>query len=793
MKRNVYLSYTLLILTWLSSLTSFAQCVGTSGEVTWNLWLGYNTFQDSVDMVHDEYYPEYPNHTLKLGSLSTPYNYSDYYASMIRGYIAVPQTGSYYFNLAGDDDVQFYLSTDESKANLQRKAYVDGWTYPDEHYKETNQTSGLTQLIGGRNYYFEIHHYEGGWQDHINLYWRKPSVPDTDTLWQIIDYNYIKDYACGGNCPPRGTACDDGDPLSFNDQQDGFCNCAGSYPPPNSSVGEKGLVEAYYFDDIPGTYVENDLINSPKFPLLPDRKEKLKGAYGPLESYTNDEYGSLVQGYLTVPETGIYEFNLTGDNQTFFYLSSNENPENKQAHQALVFYGLGEGEHVSSSFQTIGPLTLEKGKFYYYEIRHKENGWRDFFHVHWKTPFHDNWKLIPKFYLYDFADELSCMAQGAICDDGDPYTANDQYDANCNCVGTPCSGPDCDDSMARYSFYEECASTDNLVPSEEYSWVSCGSTGPNPNPARSSSTHWIKYDFQNQYKLQNSRIWNYNVLGQTNKGFRTVKVDYSIDGINWTALGGTYNWPMAPGTSDYAGFAGPNFSNIKARYILISAVSNWGSTSCSGFSKITFDAIHCDDKDTPCDDGDPLTSYDKFDDNCNCRGVDINCASDTLLLAKSTLIDDAFSAKMRIQSESLVPNTENISFTAGNSIVLLPGFEVKRDAVFSAKIEDCIRAAFEENEFASLSNKVSESRSILSDDESRENIKKIIFRLSAPGHVKLSLLNSKGETMVVIIDNDYEILGTHMKYLPTNRLSKGRYVIELNIDGNVVKEQFDVE
>ena len=34
--------------------------------------------------------------------------------------------------------------------------------------------------------------------------------------------------------------------------------------------------EAYYYDNIVGSYVENDLINAPKFPLLPDRKEKLR-------------------------------------------------------------------------------------------------------------------------------------------------------------------------------------------------------------------------------------------------------------------------------------------------------------------------------------------------------------------------------------------------------------------------------------------------------------------------------------------------------------------------------------
>jgi len=33
-------------------------------------------------------------------------------------------------------------------------------------------------------------------------------------------------------CLPAGTPCDDGDPMTTNDTEDGFCNCRGSVPPP---------------------------------------------------------------------------------------------------------------------------------------------------------------------------------------------------------------------------------------------------------------------------------------------------------------------------------------------------------------------------------------------------------------------------------------------------------------------------------------------------------------------------------------------------------------------------------
>ncbi len=794
MKQNLLKTALIIIILSFSGRVFSQNCVGPGGQVQWSYWMGFTSFPDSSDLAILETFPSRPDGFQMLGKLQTPPNFSDYFTSMIRGYISVPTTGNYYFNITGDDDSRFFLSTNDSPANLKKKAWVYSYTGIAEHYKDSTQTSVLTTLVGGQNYYFEMYNSEGGGGDHMTLYWRKPNTPDLDTNWLVVDYNYIKSYTCTQNCPPRGTSCNDNNPLTSNDQQDGFCNCVGDYTSNNYCVGERGKVEAYYFDNIPGNYVEYDLLNSPKFPLMPDRKEYLKGASGPLEPYTRDEYGTLLQGYITVPVTGLYEFVITGDNQTFFYMSKNDSIEYKQYHQALVFYGIGETDINSTSFQYISPLTLEKGKYYYYEFRHKENGWRDHFNLYWKTPFHEQktWKQVPAFYLFDYDCELSCIAQGTPCDDGNAFTNNDQFDANCNCAGTPCNGPDCDDSMAKYSFYEECASTNNLVTDPAYSWYTCAGGQPNPNAARSANTRWIKYDFGYQYKFQGSRIWNYNVLNDTDKGFKNVVVDYSVDGNSWQPLGGTYSWPQAPGNSDYGGFPGPNFNDIKARYVLISSIDNWGDASCSGFSKITFDAIHCDNDGTPCDDKDPLTTYDKFDNNCNCKGIDINCANDTLNLSYPSLADGAFKAKKQITAQSLVPGSNNISFTAGNSIVLLPGFKADNTAVFSAKIEDCLQTAFVNNEINSLNSIGSENKTILNDDPENDKIKKIIFRLNEPGNVTLKLLDSKGKNIVTIIDQYYESLGTQIKLLPIQKLSKGTYWIELNINGNTVKEKLEI-
>lgn len=116
-------------------------------------------------------------------------------------------------------------------------------------------------------------------------------------------------------------------------------------------------------------------------------------------------------------------------------------------------------------------------------------------------------------------------------------------------------------------------------------WLSC-QTSANPNTSRGNS-HWIRYDFGQVYKLSKMHVWNVNKVGESDKGFREVIIDYSTNGTSWTSLG---NFQFTQGTEEgaYSGFEGANFNGINARYVLITAISNWGHASCSGISDVKF-------------------------------------------------------------------------------------------------------------------------------------------------------------------------------------------------------------
>lgn len=116
-------------------------------------------------------------------------------------------------------------------------------------------------------------------------------------------------------------------------------------------------------------------------------------------------------------------------------------------------------------------------------------------------------------------------------------------------------------------------------------WLSCQTT-PNPNPSRGNS-HWIRYDLGTNYKLGKMQVWNVNKIGESNKGFKDVVIDYSLTGTSWTSLG-TYQFEQGTEENVYAGFEAADFNGISARYILVTAISNWGDGSCSGISDIKF-------------------------------------------------------------------------------------------------------------------------------------------------------------------------------------------------------------
>ncbi|MBK8701070.1 MAG: hypothetical protein IPN29_16640 [Saprospiraceae bacterium] len=117
-------------------------------------------------------------------------------------------------------------------------------------------------------------------------------------------------------------------------------------------------------------------------------------------------------------------------------------------------------------------------------------------------------------------------------------------------------------------------------------WLSSTAT-QSPNAAR-GVLHWIKYDLGETYSMHQSRMWNINTPGMTNAGANQMVIDYSIDGVTWYEWG-RFSLPKASGSTFYEGDAGPDFSGLVARHILINVLSNHGNSTLYGLAELRID------------------------------------------------------------------------------------------------------------------------------------------------------------------------------------------------------------
>ena len=88
---------------------------------------------------------------------------------------------------------------------------------------------------------------------------------------------------------------------------------------------------------------------------------------------------------------------------------------------------------------------------------------------------------------------------------------------------------------------------------------------------------WIQYEFDKPYKLEQMFVWNYNGTSiLTNYGLKEAKVEYSLDNENWDQLENVPEFTIAPGDDGYAHDITVPFDGVAAKYVKITAISNWG-------------------------------------------------------------------------------------------------------------------------------------------------------------------------------------------------------------------------
>ncbi len=118
-------------------------------------------------------------------------------------------------------------------------------------------------------------------------------------------------------------------------------------------------------------------------------------------------------------------------------------------------------------------------------------------------------------------------------------------------------------------------------------WVSC-QKAPSPNPANPDG-HWIVYDLKERYDIEQIKFWNINDPAHLDWGIKDFKVEYSGNYINWYDAG-TYKLSRGTGLSRYEGMDWISIRIPEVRYILITALNNYGTGDCFGLAEARFSA-----------------------------------------------------------------------------------------------------------------------------------------------------------------------------------------------------------
>jgi hypothetical protein len=102
---------------------------------------------------------------------------------------------------------------------------------------------------------------------------------------------------------------------------------------------------------------------------------------------------------------------------------------------------------------------------------------------------------------------------------------------------------------------------------------------------------WIEFQFDGVYKLHEMWVWNSNetLEAAIGFGFKDVTIEYSVNGTDYATLGTTAEFARAPGASGYAHNTTVDFGGAVAKYVRLTANSNWGGIlNQYGLSEVRF-------------------------------------------------------------------------------------------------------------------------------------------------------------------------------------------------------------
>lgn len=156
-----------------------------------------------------------------------------------------------------------------------------------------------------------------------------------------------------------------------------------------------GSLRREVWNGISGTSVSS-LTSNANYPNSPSSTTFLNTSEAPAN--TGDNYGTRLRGYLIPGHTGNHVLAISGDDDCQLWLSTNEDPANKQLVASLTGSSAPR-EWFKYPSQTTYGIPLSGGQAYYIEVLHKEGSGGDHVEIGWMEPGGGGIKIIPSRYL----------------------------------------------------------------------------------------------------------------------------------------------------------------------------------------------------------------------------------------------------------------------------------------------------------------------------------------------------------------------------------------------------------
>jgi glucose/arabinose dehydrogenase len=153
-------------------------------------------------------------------------------------------------------------------------------------------------------------------------------------------------------------------------------------PASDAPAVSAGVIRAEVWRDVPGDDLDA-FVKTPQFKHDAPEIVELERLAFPRGS--GDSYGVRVRGYLVPPESGDYRFFISADDRGALSLSTDADPANKIV---VAYTPEWTGPEVYDNYpeQATGPLALQAGARYYFEVLYKQADGKDNLFVAWERP-----------------------------------------------------------------------------------------------------------------------------------------------------------------------------------------------------------------------------------------------------------------------------------------------------------------------------------------------------------------------------------------------------------------------